>query len=95
MGYKLPIVQHEYTQYANRMLKAGKSPFFLPPVAKISMEKPLKDHKNRKRLDFEGADEPSNVVSRTSMQQSPVNRTVNHQLISKITGKGRHVNEAI
>jgi hypothetical protein len=90
MGYILPITQHEYTQYANRRLKTGVSPFVLLPVPKVSMEKRLKD--NREQLELEASEELS-IASPTSKLKKI--KTPNYHLISLITGKGININEVI
>ncbi|WP_456275818.1 hypothetical protein [Bacillus sp. AK128] len=93
MGYILPITRHEYTQYANRMLKTGASPFVLPQVAKVSLEKRLNDQTNHEQFEFEASEEHNITAQSTTKQQ--VKPTLNYQLISKITGKGRNIDEAI
>ncbi|WP_246938554.1 hypothetical protein [Bacillus pinisoli] len=97
MGYILPITQHEYTQYANRMVKTGVSPYVLTPIAKVSMEKKLKDRHNREQSDykFEASEELTSVNSYRNQAQKPTKTKVSPRLISKITGKGNHINEAI
>ncbi|MBM7659703.1 hypothetical protein JOC85_000470 [Bacillus mesophilus] len=91
MGYILPITQHEYTQYANRKLKTGVSPFVLPPVPKVSLEKRLKDD-NREQLELETSEELSVVSPASKVKKS---YKPNYQLISLITGKGININEVI
>jgi hypothetical protein len=96
MGYILPITQHQYIQYANRMLKTKKSPFVLPPVIKVSLEKKLKDNENREPLEFESIEENSAGVSYKARKTlTTATASLNYQLLSEITGKGRHINETI
>jgi hypothetical protein len=94
MGYILPITQHQYIQYANRMLKTKKSPFVLPPIIKVSMEKKLNYNENHEPIEFESIEENSARLSYRA-RKTLTTASLNYQLISEITGKGRHINETI
>jgi hypothetical protein len=92
MGYLLPLINYQSTQYANRTANRASSPFMLPPVFKVNIDKKLKDQ-NNEAPEYDKIKEKTNIYS--TAEKAFKKPKVNYELISTITGKGMHFNESI
>jgi hypothetical protein len=92
MGYLLPINNYQSAQYTNRTANRSFTPFMLPPVFKVNIEKKLKEQ-NRESQEYAKIEKNSDLLS--TKENASNKPKVNYELISTITGKGIHFNESI
>ncbi|MDQ0351798.1 hypothetical protein J2R98_001615 [Alkalibacillus filiformis] len=104
MGYILPVGQHQYSQYHQRVAGEKKSPFVIERPFRVELE-------TRRKHPFEYAEERRRMSLRYNNQNSPKNSEqaetaqlytpgsiTSHSAernFSKITGKGQYFSESI
>lgn len=87
MGYILPISFDQYTQYVNRTMKEEQKPFSLTPVYKPTIHTKLRN--NRQHLEMYKPISPPESRRRVAKDGRF------EEILSELTGKGKHVNEYV
>jgi hypothetical protein len=87
MGYILPVNHDQYKQYAIRASKRKEFPFSVDPVEKVHF------HKVKAKKEWDELNRPDFV--RNTYRRKVVDQKIIDQHYSKLTGKGKYINEVV
>ncbi|MTW87226.1 hypothetical protein F3157_16425 [Virgibacillus dakarensis] len=87
MGYVLPISQHQYHDYKNRITKDKQDPFYIENPYKIILELQNQDPPRKK------SQQP--IIDTFDEQEKQIKLCGADKIYANLTGKGKHFNVSI